>query len=66
VHHSDRNIDVSSAARFHFGEMTISTVITYFMMLILGATIVEVRIFQVVLTLMAQFCHSNLKNYRIN
>ena len=61
VHHTDMNVDVSSAARFHFGEVTGSTIITYTLMLFLGAAIVEVRLFQVVLLLMAQFGHSNLK-----
>ena len=61
VHHTDLNVDVSSAARFHFGEVTGSTIITYTLMLFLGATIVEVRLFQVVLFLMAQFGHSNIK-----
>ena len=61
VHHTDLNVDVSSAARFHFGEVTGSTVITYSLMLLLGATIVEVRLFQVFLFLMAQFEHSNIK-----
>jgi len=61
VHHTDLNVDVSSAARFHFGEVTGSTIITYTLMLFLGATLVEVRLFQVILFLMAQFGHSNLK-----
>jgi len=61
VHHTDLNIDISSAARFHFGEVTGSTIITYTLMLFLGAAIFEVRLFQVVLFLMAQFEHSNLK-----
>jgi len=61
VHHTDLNVDVSSAARFHFGEVTGSTVITYTMMLFLGATILEVRLFQAVLFLMAQFGHSNIR-----
>jgi len=61
VHHTDLNVDVSSAARFHFGEVTGSTIINYTLMLFLGATIVQVRLFQVVLLLMAQFGHSNVK-----
>jgi len=64
VHHTDRNLDVSTASRFHFGEVTGSTVITYSFMLMLGATIFEVRIFQVALFLMAQFGHSNLKLWK--
>ena len=61
VHHTDLNVDISSAARFCFGVVTGSTIITYTLMLFLGASIVEVRLFQVVLFLMAQFEHSNLK-----
>jgi len=61
VHHTDLEVDVSSASRFHFGEVTISTLITYTFMILLGASIVEIRIFQVVLFLMAQFGHSNIK-----
>ncbi len=61
VHHTDLNVDVSSASRFHFGEVTVSTTITYTFMLLMGATLVEVRAFQVALFLMAQFGHSNIK-----
>ena len=61
VHHTDLNVDASSAFRFHFGEVTVSTVITYTFMLLMGAIIVEVRVFQVILFLMAQFGHSNIK-----
>jgi len=64
VHHTDLNLDVSTASRFHFGEVTGSTVITYSFMLMLGATIFEVRVFQVILFLMAQFGHSNLKLWK--
>jgi len=64
VHHTDRNIDVSSAARFHFGEITISTVIMYSLMLVMGATIFETRVFQVILALMNQFEHSNIKLWK--
>jgi len=45
VHHTDMEVDVSSASRFHFGEVTGTTMISYTLMLILGATIFEVRIF---------------------
>ena len=64
VHHTDLEVDVSSASRFHFGEVTVSTFITYTFMLLFGATIVEVRIFQVALFLMAQLGHSNIKLWR--
>jgi len=61
VHHTDLNIDISSAARFHFGEVIGSAIITYTLMFLLGATIMEIRLFQVFLFLMAQFDHCNIK-----
>jgi sterol desaturase/sphingolipid hydroxylase (fatty acid hydroxylase superfamily) len=61
VHHTDLDVDVSSSARFHFGEVTISAFLTYAFMLTLGATIWEVRIFQIIFVLMTQFGHSNIR-----
>jgi len=64
VHHTDLNLDVSSAARFHFIEITISTIIMYSIMLFLGASIIEMRIFNISLALFAQFCHSNIRLWK--
>ncbi len=64
VHHTDRNLDVSSAFRFHFGEVTGSTIIMYGIMLILGSSILEVRIFQLIFFLAAQFEHSNIRLWK--
>ncbi len=61
VHHTDLNMDVSSAARFHFGEITLSAVLTYSLTLLLGSTMLEVRLFQVILAGFNQFEHSNIK-----
>ena len=64
VHHTDLQLDVSSAARFHFVEIMISTILMYSVMFFLGASIVEMRIFNISLTLFAQFAHSNIRLWK--
>jgi sterol desaturase/sphingolipid hydroxylase (fatty acid hydroxylase superfamily) len=61
VHHSDLNMDVSTATRFHIGELTISAVIKISIIFLLGASPLGVLIFESALVLCAQFHHSSLK-----
>ncbi|MBW2181066.1 MAG: sterol desaturase family protein, partial [Deltaproteobacteria bacterium] len=61
VHHSDLNMDVSSATRFHIGELAISAVIKISLIYFLGASPVGVLIFESTIVLCAQFHHSSLK-----
>jgi sterol desaturase/sphingolipid hydroxylase (fatty acid hydroxylase superfamily) len=61
VHHSDLNMDVSTATRFHFGELSISAVIKISLIFFLGASSLGVLIFESLLVLCAQFHHSSLK-----
>jgi sterol desaturase/sphingolipid hydroxylase (fatty acid hydroxylase superfamily) len=61
VHHSDLNMDVSTATRFHFGELAISAVIKISLIFFLGASPIGVLIFESLLVLCAQFHHSSLK-----
>ena len=61
VHHSDLNMDVSSATRFHIGELAISALIKISLIFFLGASPVGVLIFESALVLCAQFHHSSLK-----
>lgn len=60
VHHSDLNMDVSSATRFHIGELAISAVIKISLVFFLGASPVGVLIFESVIVFCAQFHHSSL------
>ena len=64
VHHSDPHVDVTTASRFHFGEVTLSAVINYALMLSLGASIWEVRIFKLIFVFMTQLAHSNIKVFK--
>jgi sterol desaturase/sphingolipid hydroxylase (fatty acid hydroxylase superfamily) len=61
VHHSDLNMDVSTATRFHVGELAISAVIKISLVFFLGASIIGVLIFESATVLCAQFHHSSLK-----
>lgn len=61
VHHSDLNMDVSTATRFHIGELAISAVIKVALIFLLGASLVGVLIFECVLVLCAQFQHSSVR-----
>ncbi len=60
VHHSDLNMDVSTATRFHIGELTISAVIKICLIYFIGANLISVIIFEGLLVLTAQFQHSSL------
>lgn len=61
VHHSDLNMDVSTATRFHIGELAISVVIKICLVFFLGASPLGMLIFESALVLCAQFHHSSLK-----
>jgi sterol desaturase/sphingolipid hydroxylase (fatty acid hydroxylase superfamily) len=54
-------MDVSTATRFHFGELCISGIIKISIIFFLGANPLGVLIFECFLVLCAQFHHSSLK-----
>jgi sterol desaturase/sphingolipid hydroxylase (fatty acid hydroxylase superfamily) len=60
VHHSDLNMDVSTATRFHIGELAMSAVIKICLIYFIGANLISVIIFESLLVLTAQFQHSSL------
>lgn len=61
VHHADRDLDVSSALRFHPGEILLSMALKSAVVLALGAPWIAVVVFEVVLNGMAMFNHANLR-----
>jgi sterol desaturase/sphingolipid hydroxylase (fatty acid hydroxylase superfamily) len=61
VHHSDLNMDVSTATRFHIGELIVSAAIKLGLIFFLGVTLAELIVFEVLLVLSAQFQHSVLR-----
>ncbi|MEL6481677.1 MAG: sterol desaturase family protein [Pseudomonadota bacterium] len=61
VHHSDRDIDVTTAIRFHPIEIAFSMVLKIGLVYALGAPLIAVILFEVVLNGAAMFNHANLR-----
>jgi sterol desaturase/sphingolipid hydroxylase (fatty acid hydroxylase superfamily) len=61
VHHTDLDIDVTTGNRFHPGEIIISMLIKMTAIVLIGAPVVAVVIFEVVLNATAMFNHSNVR-----
>ncbi|MFK5977559.1 MAG: sterol desaturase family protein [Rhizobiaceae bacterium] len=61
MHHSDIDIDVTTAIRFHPIEIILSMFWKYLIVLILGAPAASVLVFEIVLNGGALFNHSNFK-----
>lgn len=60
VHHSDMEIDVTTASRFHIGELLITGFIKGAVIFLWGPSIIGVVVFETLLTAASQFHHSNL------
>ena len=61
MHHSDRDIDVTTAIRFHPIEIIVSMAYKAAWVIALGAPAWSVIIFEIILNGVAMFNHSNLK-----
>ena len=61
VHHADRDLDVTTAARFHFGEMALSNVWRAAQIRLLGVDRRALTIWQRTLLVSILFHHSNLR-----
>ncbi len=60
VHHSDRDLDVTTSGRFHFTEMVLSAIFRLGVIAVLGASVAGVVIFEIVFGLFNQLEHANL------
>ena len=61
VHHTDRDLDASSAVRFHPVEILLSMIYKCGVVLLIGPAALAVLIFEIVLNASAIFNHANLK-----
>jgi sterol desaturase/sphingolipid hydroxylase (fatty acid hydroxylase superfamily) len=61
VHHIDREMDATTALRFHFGEITVSLAFRALQMLVIGPTPQAVALWQVFMFLCILFHHSNVR-----
>jgi sterol desaturase/sphingolipid hydroxylase (fatty acid hydroxylase superfamily) len=60
AHHSDMEIDVTTASRFHVGELLISGISKCLMILLWGPSLWGLVIFEALLTSASEFHHSNI------
>ena len=60
-HHTDRDMDASTALRFHFGEVVLSTGWRAAQIVLIGVSPLAYSIWQIALILSILFHHSNLK-----
>jgi len=61
VHHTDLDLDITTAFRFHFGEMIGSVLFRGAAIILLGASPMMVLIYEIAFEAATQFHHSNMK-----
>lgn len=61
VHHTDADLDVTTAIRFHFGEIIGSVFFRGAAVVLVGATPLLVLVYEIVFEACTQFHHSNIK-----
>lgn len=60
VHHSDSKMDVSTATRFHTGEILFSSILRIPIILLFGVQIWQIFIYELLAFLVIQFHHANI------
>lgn len=60
VHHSDRDLDSSSALRFHPLEILLSMAVKLVAVLVLGVSVAAIILFEILLNATAMFNHANM------
>jgi sterol desaturase/sphingolipid hydroxylase (fatty acid hydroxylase superfamily) len=60
VHHSDPHMDVTTASRFHVGEIIVSSVLRLPLIWLLGIRLEQLALYEVLLIAWVQFQHANI------
>jgi len=60
VHHNDTEVDMSTALRFHPGEIVLSSIANVFVFSILGISIEMMVVYKIIFNLSVLFHHSNV------
>jgi len=60
VHHSDNKMDVTSANRFHIGEILISSLLRIVVIFLIGAELSHIAIYEALMFPVVQFHHANI------
>ncbi len=61
VHHIDTEMDAATAFRFHFGELILSSLFRSVVLFLCGIKLVDLVLFEVLVTSCAIFHHSNIR-----
>ncbi|HKP85704.1 MAG TPA: sterol desaturase family protein [Blastocatellia bacterium] len=61
AHHTDLELDVSTSARFHFGEYVLSTPYRAAQVIVIGASPAAAAVFETIMMIAAEFHHSNVR-----
>jgi sterol desaturase/sphingolipid hydroxylase (fatty acid hydroxylase superfamily) len=61
VHHADRDMDVTTAIRFHPVEIALSMLLKIGLVYLIGPSVLAIVVFEILLNGTAMFNHSNLK-----
>lgn len=59
-HHSDRQMDVTTANRFHLGEITLSSLLRVPVFALIGCRLEELALYELLLFAVVQFHHANI------
>ncbi len=59
-HHADRAMDVTTASRFHTGEIVLSSILRVPVLALIGCRIEELALYEVILFTVVQFHHANI------
>lgn len=60
MHHSDPQVDATTALRFHIGELLISAILRFGILFILGMTLWQLILYETILLPIILFHHSNV------
>lgn len=60
VHHSDSHMDVTTGLRFHLGEIFLSSVLRIALLLLFGAELWHIALYEALLLPYVQFQHANI------
>ncbi|MFC1523676.1 sterol desaturase family protein [Thermodesulfobacteriota bacterium] len=64
VHHADMNMDVSTASRFHFGEILLSGLVRLTVIYAFGIPLAAYLLFEILVNLSIEFHHSSIRIHK--
>ena len=60
IHHLDETLDVTSAVRFHFGEVILSALVRFLLIIIFSISLINLLLIEAIILICSIFHHSNI------